>query len=161
MHLSYIFFVYLLLTFIPLLKILNKLSKKTKNIILGIFPLLICISIILIIKPNMKALYTIMFLSSIVMIVIGSMKDIESDVRKIFISYGVILPIVMGLFYILYKKYVVKPITDFETLKDIEQPRTYVENPAYNSADIGKPIYFENPLYFRKYKNVLPWVRNY
>lgn len=158
MHLPYIFFVYLLLTFIPLLKILNKLSKKTKNIILGIFPLLICISIILIIKPNTKALYTIMFLSSIVIIVIGSMKDIESDVRNIFISYGVILPIVMGLFYILYKKYVVKPI------KDVETPSYHpkdIEHPAYNSADIGKPIYFENPLYFRKYKNVLPWVRNY
>jgi hypothetical protein len=107
-NLPIIYFIYLLATFISLMSVYNNLSKKIKSIILAMFIPLLVLSIILIISPNTKALILIMALTSICILTIAlwkplyTDKDIRTGVRKIFIVYGLILPFILGLFY-LYK----------------------------------------------------------
>lgn len=104
-YLPILFLICLVVIFIILLSILNKVSKKLKSIILGMFIPLIILSVILIVKPNMIALISAISLTSISLLSIGIWKglytdeDILTGVRKIFITCGLVLPSICLLFY--------------------------------------------------------------
>jgi hypothetical protein len=104
-YLPILFLVNLSITFITLLSVFGKVSKNLKSIILGMFIPLIIVSIVLIIKPNIVCLISAISLTSISLLSIGLWKglyteeDILTGVRKMFIVYGLILPISCLLFY--------------------------------------------------------------
>lgn len=106
-YLPILFLICLVVIFIILLSILNKVSKKLKSVILGMFIPLIILSVILIVKPNMIALISAISLTSISLLSIGIWKglytdeDILTGVRKIFITCGLVLPSICLLFYVI------------------------------------------------------------